>query len=126
MSVNLDGLSSKELADLIARANQRKKVLARRKPAAQVKAAVAKVLKDGGWTFEELYGTSTASRSATPATAAPKTARRSTKGRKLGKVAPKYRNPANAKETWAGRGQQPRWLASETAKGRSLDEFLIA
>jgi DNA-binding protein H-NS len=52
-------------------------------------------------------------------------ARKSTKGRSLGKVAPKYRNPANTKETWAGRGKQPRWLSAETAKGRKLEEFLI-
>ena len=43
----------------------------------------------------------------------------------LGKVAPKYRNPANASETWAGRGKQPKWLAAETAKGRKLEDFLI-
>ena len=41
MSVNIEGLSSKELAELISRANQRKKVLAKRRPAAQVKAAVS-------------------------------------------------------------------------------------
>ena len=41
------------------------------------------------------------------------------------KVAPKYRNPANPSETWAGRGQQPRWLAAETSQGRQLEEFLI-
>ena len=103
MSVNIEGLSSKELAELISRANQRKKVLAKRKPAAQVKAAVSKLLK----------------------AAAPKPARKSTKGRTLGKVAPKYRNPANAKDTWASRGKQPKWLAAETAKGRKLEEFLI-
>jgi DNA-binding protein H-NS len=125
MSVNLDGLSSKELAELIARANQRKKVLAKRKPAAQVKAAIARVLKDGGWTFEELYGATGAAKPLVAAPTAPKTTRRSTKGRKLGKVAPKYRNPANPKDTWAGRGQQPKWLAAETAKGRALDDFLI-
>ena len=123
MSMNIDSLSPQELAALIARANKRKKVLAKRKPAAQVKAAVSKLLKASGWTFAELYGAAGAARPA--AAAAPKPARKSTKGRTLGKVAPKYRNPANAKETWTGRGKQPRWLAAETAKGRKLDEFLI-
>src|SRR3546814_6553760 len=47
------------------------------------------------------------------------------KGRKLGKVAPKYRNPANAKETWSGRGLQPRWLAELVRQGRKAEEFLI-
>jgi DNA-binding protein H-NS len=129
MSVNINNLSTKELADLIAEANKRKKVLAKRKPAAQVKAAVAKFLKSTGWTFDELYGKSVAVKpvaaAATAAPAAAPKARKSTKGRSLGKVAPKYRNPANAKETWTGRGKQPRWLAAETAKGKKLEEFLI-
>ena len=59
------------------------------------------------------------------ASAEAKPGRKSTKGRKLGKVAPKYRNPANPKETWAGRGKQPKWLAAETSKGRKLEDFLI-
>lgn len=127
MSVNINNLSSKELADLIVEANKRKKVLAKRKPASQVKAAVAKFLKSTGWTFDELYGRTGAAKPAPAADApasAPK-ARKSTKGRSLGKVAPKYRNPANGKETWTGRGKQPRWLAAETGKGRNLEEFLI-
>ena len=126
MSVSIENLSSKELSELISRANQRKKVLAKRKPANQVKAAVAKFLTSVGWTFDELYGRTSAPKSAAPAApAAEKQPRKTTKGRSLGKVAPKYRNPANAKETWTGRGKQPRWLAAETAKGRKLDEFLI-
>jgi DNA-binding protein H-NS len=128
MSMNIEGLTTKELADLIARANKRKKILSKRRPAAQVKAAVAKFLKSTGWDFEELYGTSVASKPAAApvsSTHAPVKARKSTKGRSLGKVAPKYRNPANTKETWAGRGKQPRWLSAETAKGRKLEEFLI-
>lgn len=123
MSINLESLSTKELSELISKANLRKKVLAKRKPASQVKAAVAKFLKSTGWTFDELYGRAGAPKAAAPA--AEKQPRKTTKGRSLGKVAPKYRNPANAKETWTGRGKQPRWLAAETAKGRKLDEFLI-
>ena len=42
------------------------------------------------------------------------------------KVAPKYRNPANASETWAGRGVKPRWMQALIAQGRSMDEFKIA
>jgi DNA-binding protein H-NS len=128
MSVNINNLSTKELADLIVEANKRKKVLDKRKPANQVKAAVAKFLKSTGWTFDELYGKSGGAKPAAAATAAPSAApkaRKSTKGRSLGKVAPKYRNPANAKETWTGRGKQPRWLAAETTKGKKLEEFLI-
>ena len=66
MSVNIENLSTKELAELISRANKRKKVLAKRKPAGQVKAAVSKFLTNTGWTFEELYGTTPAKRAAAP------------------------------------------------------------
>src|ERR1700724_2207916 len=43
-----------------------------------------------------------------------------------GKVAPKYRNPENPSETWAGRGLKPRWLAAALKSGKKLDDFLIA
>jgi DNA-binding protein H-NS len=42
-----------------------------------------------------------------------------------GKVAPKYRNPENPAETWAGRGLKPRWLAAALKSGRKLDDFMI-
>lgn len=42
-----------------------------------------------------------------------------------GKVAPKYRNPENPTETWAGRGLKPRWLAAALKSGKKLDEFVI-
>jgi DNA-binding protein H-NS len=44
------------------------------------------------------------------------------KGRTVG---PKYRDPENPSQTWAGRGQAPRWLAAYEAQGRKRDEFLI-
>jgi DNA-binding protein H-NS len=47
----------------------------------------------------------------------------SLKGRK---VAPKYRNPANKSETWAGRGVRPRWLQAALNKGHKIEEFAIA
>ena len=44
------------------------------------------------------------------------------KGRK---VAPKYRNPKNRSETWAGRGAMPRWMAAEIKAGKKRESFLI-
>jgi DNA-binding protein H-NS len=38
-------------------------------------------------------------------------------------LAPRYRNPADASQTWTGRGRQPKWLADALAKGKSLDDF---
>jgi DNA-binding protein H-NS len=43
-----------------------------------------------------------------------------------GAVAPKYRNPKNPSETWAGRGLKPRWLAIAIKSGKKQDDFLIA
>jgi DNA-binding protein H-NS len=40
-------------------------------------------------------------------------------------VAPKYRNPDNASETWSGRGRKPKWLEEKIAGGKSVDDFLI-
>jgi DNA-binding protein H-NS len=43
-----------------------------------------------------------------------------------GPVAPKYRNPQNPSETWAGRGLKPRWLAAALKAGKKLEHFSIA
>jgi DNA-binding protein H-NS len=40
-------------------------------------------------------------------------------------VFPKYRNPAQPGETWAGRGKQPRWLTAQLESGKKLDDFRI-
>jgi DNA-binding protein H-NS len=42
-----------------------------------------------------------------------------------GKVEPKYRNPENPSETWAGRGLKPRWLATALKAGKKLEDFTI-
>ena len=44
------------------------------------------------------------------------------KGRTL---APKFRNPQNPSETWAGRGIMPRWLKALVAKGHKPAEFAV-
>lgn len=41
------------------------------------------------------------------------------------KVLPKYRNPKDPHETWAGRGKQPRWLRAQLRAGKKLNDFLI-
>jgi DNA-binding protein H-NS len=40
-------------------------------------------------------------------------------------VAPKYRNPENLSETWAGRGLKPRWLTAAMKSGKKLEDFAI-
>jgi DNA-binding protein H-NS len=41
-------------------------------------------------------------------------------------VVPKYRNPDQPSETWAGRGKQPRWLKAQLRSGKRIDDFRIA
>ena len=54
---------------------------------------------------------------------APKAAKKGTLAGK--KVAPKYRNPANADQTWTGRGVSPTWVQELKTAG-TLDTALIA
>jgi DNA-binding protein H-NS len=52
--------------------------------------------------------------------------RRGRPGGRMGQVAPKYRNPDNPAETWAGRGLKPRWLTAAIKTGKKLEDFTIA
>lgn len=139
MSIDLDTLSPRELDSLISQAKLRKSTLKKRKPIAEVRAQLSSVANGQGYSIEELFGGSaTSTRVAkAPAKAAKtdkaaktaksaKTAKTSVrKGRKLGKVAPKYRNTSNADETWSGRGKTPRWMSALVAKGKKPEDFLI-
>ena len=119
MSIDLRNLSAKELGALIEKAKQQQTRLAKRTPIATVRSKITKFAKAEGYTLEELFGMSGnrgAKAAAKPSSHA---------NRKLGKVAPKYRNPANPKETWTGRGKHPRWMAALIAKGKKADDFLI-
>jgi DNA-binding protein H-NS len=65
------------------------------------------------------------SRKATIGPAALKVSERRAIRRKYPPVLPKYQNPSNPSETWAGRGKQPRWLVSELKAGKKINDFLI-
>ena len=41
------------------------------------------------------------------------------------KVFPKFQNPAQPSETWAGRGKKPRWLTAQLNSGNRMDDFRI-
>ena len=122
MSIDLSGLSAKELGALIKNAKKQQTIVAKRPAVTKVRAQLTKLAKAHGYSIEEVFGGVAPARGrAAKATKAP--AKKAV--RKLGKVAPKYRNPANPKETWTGRGKQPRWLAAHTTKGKKLEDFLI-
>lgn len=117
MTIEIERLSARELDALIHKAKKRKSALGKRKPAAAVRRKVMALAKSEGYTIDELFG---------GAKAAPKARKAAAPRKAAKKVAPKYRNPDNPKDTWTGRGKQPRWLAAQTSQGRKLEDFLIA
>jgi DNA-binding protein H-NS len=40
-------------------------------------------------------------------------------------VFPKFFNPEDPSQTWAGRGKQPRWLTAQLKSGHQIDDFRI-
>jgi DNA-binding protein H-NS len=40
-------------------------------------------------------------------------------------VFPRFRNPEQPSETWAGRGKKPRWLTAQLKSGKQIDDFRI-
>lgn len=110
MAFDLKGFSQKDLDSLINQAQKQKTAMNKRKPIAGVRKKLVALAKAEGYTIAELFG-------GAKAAAGGKTAGR--------KVPPKYRNPANPKETWTGRGKQPRWLAEQVKKGKKVEDFLI-
>src|SRR3546814_7952636 len=76
----------------------------------EVREKIERLLKSSGLTLADVY----------PA--------RSGKGAKGPKsvVAPKYRNPANATQTWSGRGKRPLWFVQAlTKRGTTAESLLI-
>lgn len=116
MNFDLEALSLPELNSLLAAAERRKQLVSSRRPIALVRRKAIALAAQLGYTIEELFGNQ-------PATET--TAKKRAPRRKTGKVAAKYRDPENKRNTWSGRGRMPRWLAQKTKHGRSATDFLI-
>jgi DNA-binding protein H-NS len=86
-------MSLEELVELDTRVQQAV-VNAKQRVRDEVKEKINELLASAGLSADELFG---------------------------GKVAPKYRNPDNARETWTGRGRRPRWLLARLSKGGEID-----
>lgn len=121
--MDLRKLSPAELDELITRARKRQDALASQK-IPKVRARIEAILKAEGLTLADVFSLKL------PAGAAP--AAKARKPRKPAegadarrKVAPKYRNPADPSQTWAGRGAQPRWFREALAAGSVADDLLI-
>lgn len=115
MKIDVDALTLRELDALLALAEKRRAMLARRRPIAVVRAELTAFAAESGYAIEELVG------NAAPVVAPKKAASK----RRTGKVAAKYRDPHNRRNTWSGRGRMPLWLVSKTRQGLSAADFLI-
>jgi len=109
MAINLDSLSPAELQALIKTAEAQMES-ARKNKAQEVRARIDALLKGAGLSIDEVY---------------PRRGGKGAKGAKAA-VAPKYRNPANAAQTWSGRGKRPLWFAEALKKrGVTAESMLI-
>jgi DNA-binding protein H-NS len=119
-------MAAQSIATKIAALKKQQEALLKKEQALKAKAhdkvlvKIVQMAKDAGFTTSDIAN---AFSSGKPAKT--KTAKASKAGKKTGKVAPKYRNPANHAETWTGRGVSPKWVAELKAAG-TLDSALIA
>lgn len=104
MSIDLENMSRPELEKLRQDVDRALATLdARRR--AEARKAAEEMAREHGFSLEDLIN------------AGPKSGKT--------KNAPKYRNPADPKQTWTGRGRQPGWIKQLLEQGKSLDEFAI-
>lgn len=116
MIKNYSNLSERELKSVITKAQkelEKKKLKENKAVITDIKKLAASI----GMTV------TLAEKGSKSSAAAPKKAAK--KSKPVAKVAPKYRNPANADQTWTGRGLKPKWLKAELDQGRSLEDFKI-
>jgi len=108
MAINLETLSPAELQSLIANAQSQMQA-ARVNHVKEVRAKIDNLLKANSLTLADVYQM------------------RGGKGAKGPKspVAPKYRNPQNADQTWSGRGKRPLWFVQALKKRGVTPENLL-
>ncbi len=105
MANNLSKLSDKEFAKLAADVEKEKVERGKRQLTAAREAAEAAANRHG-FSLNDLMGTKKA-------------------GAKRAPAAPKYRNPADASQTWSGRGRQPAWFKEAISKGTDPEKMAI-
>ena len=104
MNIDLNSLSLKELKDLQSAVNKAVSGFDDRKRKAAL-SQVEEAARALGFTLSELTGT------AVP--------------RKRSPAVPKYVNPADASDTWSGRGRKPRWFVAALKSGKTAEQLAI-
>lgn len=113
--INLEKLSLRELEALLKAAEHRKATLASRRSRAAVRKDLIGLAAGEGYTIAELFDDRPP----------PWGASRPVRAGSGAKVAAKYRDPANKRNTWSGRGRMPRWLAEKVRLGEQVADYLI-
>ncbi|WP_426701539.1 H-NS family nucleoid-associated regulatory protein [Rhodanobacter sp. Col0626] len=108
MAIKLETLSPAELKALIANAQSQMQV-AHGNHVKEVREKIERLLKSSSLTLADVY---------------PTRGGKSAKGPKS-VVAPKYRNPADATQTWSGRGKRPLWFVQALRKRDTTAESLL-
>lgn len=107
MTNDLNTMSRKDLLVMRASVEKALSTVAAREKKAAIE-AVERAAAEHGFTLAELQGTSGA------------------KGLRVKPKAPaKYRSPANAADTWSGRGRKPHWVLDLQKQGKNLEDFTI-
>ena len=110
-SIDLEDLSTADLTKLEAQIEKRKQELAKENltsASAEIKAVLAKY----DLSLDDVLPLITKAKG--KRASAPR-----------GKVAPKYQNPADASQTWTGRGRKPLWVIAALDSGKTLDDIAI-
>jgi DNA-binding protein H-NS len=107
MAIDIKSLNHSQLGELIARAQARQAEL-KKENAQKVRAKIAALVHAEGLDLDDVMG-----------------ARSRGRGGVRGKAKQKYRNPADASQTWSGRGRQPLWYAAAVKAGKKDKDLLI-
>ena len=113
MKIDLRNMTRKELNKLSADIEKALAKVTEREQAAAL-AAAEKAAKAHGYTLSELAGNTA------PAASKPRRG-----GKAKPRAAAKYANPADASQTWSGRGRPPAWYKSAIDAGTSPDALAI-
>lgn len=112
MAVDLKGMTPKQLEKLADDVAKELTKRATKHRAAAMKAAT-KAAKEHGFDLSELLSD------------APKKPGRKKRTVKKAPLPAKYKNPADASQTWSGRGRQPDWYKAAIAAGKSAKSLEV-
>ena len=104
MSIDINSLSLKELKDLQSQVAKAIVSFEDRKKKEAI-AELEEIARAKGFSLAELTGVSVA--------------------RKRAPASAKYANPADASDTWSGRGRKPRWFVAALAAGKQPEDLAL-